>query len=179
MKNLIVYYSFTKNNEKIAEYLRTQLDCHIAKIEPVKKRSGLSILLDMIFNRKPAVKAIPYYPWNYDHIIFVAPIWAGKIATPLRSFLIHEKANIKSYSFITLCGGGNPKQKPNIQKELLSLTQKEPTRVLELWINDLLPLEKKNTIKYTSGYRIEEDGLAKFETILADFIKEENMVNAI
>lgn len=179
MKNLIVYYSFTRNNEKIAEYLSTQLGCHIAKIETVKKRSGLSILLDMIFNRTPAVKAIPYYLWNYEHIIFVAPIWAGKIATPLKSFLTHEKANIKSYSFITLCGGGNPKQKPNIQKELLAITQKAPMSVLELWINDLLPIEKKNTIKYTSGYRIEGDGLAKFETKLADFIKEENLIAAI
>lgn len=179
MKNLIVYYSFTRNNEKIAEYLRTQLSCHVAKIETVKKRSGLSILFDLLFNRKPAVKTIPYYLWNYEHVIFIAPIWAGKIATPLKSFLTREKENIRSYSFITLCGGGNPKQKENIQKELSSIVQKEPTRLLELWINDLLPVEKKNTIKNTSGYRIETDGLAKFETKLGEFIKEENLVPAV
>jgi flavodoxin len=178
MENLIVYYSFTRNNEKLAEHLQTRLGCHIAKIETERKRSGLSIMLDLIFKRKPVVKPIPYYLWNYKHIIFIAPVWAGKIATPLKSFLTHEKKNIKSYSFITLCGGGDAKQKENIRKELSSIVQQEPTGVLELWVNDLLPVEKRNTIKYTSGFRAEADDVAKFETKIANFVKDENLVAA-
>jgi flavodoxin len=179
MKNLIVYYSFTKNNEKVAEYLRNQWSCDIARIETVKKRTGFSILFDLIFRRQPVIKTIPYYLWNYEHVIFIAPIWAGKIATPLKSFLFREKENIKSYSFVTLCGGGNPKQKENIKKELFSIVKREPAGILELSVNNLLPAEKKNTIKYTSGFRIEADGLAKFETELGNFIREEILVSAI
>jgi hypothetical protein len=179
MKNLIVYYSFTSNNEKIAEYLRNQLGCDIARIETIKKRNGFSILLDLVFKRKPAIKSIPHYLWNYEHVIFIAPIWAGKVATPLKSFLVREKENIKSYSFITLCGGGNPKQKQNIENELLSIVAKKPLNLIELWINNLLSTEKKDTIKNKSGFSIEDADLAKFESQLRNFIKEENMVNAI
>jgi flavodoxin len=179
MKNLIVYYSFTSNNEKVAEYLRNQLSCDIARIETVKKRTGFSILPDLVFNRKPAVKNIRHYLWNYEHVIFIAPIWAGKIATPLKSFLVREKENIKSYSFLTLCGGGNPKQKQNIENQLLSIVDKKPVSHIELWVNDLLNAEKKNTIKNKTGFKIEDGDLAKFESQLRSFIKEENMVNAI
>jgi flavodoxin len=179
MKNLIVYYSFTKNNEKLAEYLRSKLNCDSVKIETVKKRNGLSILLDLVFKRKPELKTIPYYLRDYDHVIFIAPVWAGKIAMPMTSYMMNEKRNIKSYSFITLCGGGNPNQKSKIQSELVSLLEKEPSNVLELWINDLLTAEKKNSVKYTSGFRIEPEGVGQFENKLRDFIKEENLIGAV
>jgi flavodoxin len=179
MKNLIVYYSFTNNNEKLADYLRKKLNCDAVKIETVKKCSGFSILLDLVFKRRPELKTIPYYLRDYDHVIFIAPVWAGKIAMPMTSYMTNEKRNIKSYSFITLCGGGNPNQKDKIRNELGSLLGKEPSNVLELWVNDLLTPEKKNSVKYTSGFRIGPEGVGQFENKLRDFIKEENLVSAI
>lgn len=162
MKTLIVYYSFTQNNEKLAKYLHKILNCDIVKLETVKRRSGLSIMLDLMFHRSPALKTIPYYLRDYDHVIFMAPIWAGRIAMPLKTFLTKEKPNIKRYSFVTLCGG-IPGQKEKIEKELASAVNIMPENVIELWINNLLPADKKDTIKYTSGYRIEPDELWKFE----------------
>jgi hypothetical protein len=129
-------------------------------------------------NAKPEIKPVPYYMQDYDQVIFLSPIWAGRIATPMKSFLMKEKPNIKQYSFITLCGG-NAGQKEKIHNELVSALQKPPVRLLELWINDLLPAGKKDTIKYTSGFRIEADGFGQFESQLRNFIKEENLVNAI
>jgi flavodoxin len=178
MKNLIVYYSFTQNNEKLADYMQKKLNCDSVKIETIKKRNGFSILLDLVFKRKPELKTIPYYLGDYDHVIFIAPVWAGKIAMPMTSYMMNEKRNIKSYSFITLCGGGNPNQKSKIQSELVSILEKEPSNVLELWINDLLTAEKKNSVKYTSGFRIEPAGVGQFEDKLRDFIKEENLISA-
>lgn len=162
MKTLIVYYSFTQNNEKLAKHLHKMLNCDMVKIETVKRRTGLSILLDLIFHRSPAIKAVPYYLRDYDHVIFIAPIWAGKIAMPLITFLKKEKANIKRYSFVTLCGGA-PGQKEKIERELTSVLNIMPENVIELWINNLLPADKKDTIKYTSGYRIQPDELWRFE----------------
>lgn len=176
MKNLIVYYSFTRNNEKLAEHLQEQLNCDIAEIETVKKRNGFSILLDLVFKRIPKLKPIESRLSNYDHVIFISPIWAGKIATPLKSFLMSEKEKIRTYSFITICGGGNPKQNQSIKGELALTTQKKPLNVIELWINDVLPAAKKDTIKSTSGTRIEAADLAKFESKIRDFIKAENLI---
>lgn len=163
MKNLIVYYSFTQNNEKLANHLRESLGCDIVKIETLKRRTGFSILLDLMFNRKPAIKTVPYYLRDYDHVIFIAPIWAGKIAMPLKTFLINEKANIKSYSYVTLCGGGNAGQKTKIQRQLMEMTGKAPGKVVELWISNLLPAEKKDTIKNVTGYRINPAEFSQFD----------------
>lgn len=162
MKTLIVYYSFTQNNEKLAKYLHKLLGCDIVKLETVKRRNGLSIMLDLMFHRAPTLKTVPYYLRDYDHVIFIAPIWAGRIAMPLKTFLKKEKSNIKRYSFITLCGGA-PGQKKKIENELASVLNIMPENVIELWINNLLPANKKDTIKYTSGYRIQPDELWKFE----------------
>lgn len=178
MKTLIAYYSFTQNNEKLAGYLQKQLNCDIVKIETTKKRNSFSIFLDLMFKRKPEIKSVPYYLQDYEHIIFIAPIWAGRIATPMKSYLIKEGVNIKKYSFITLCGGSAGQQE-KIHSELVATLQKPPLKLLELWVNDLLPAEKKDTIKYTSGFRIEADGFAQFESQLRNFIKEESMVNSI
>lgn len=171
MKTLIAYYSFTHNNEKLAKHIQKKINCDIIKIETVRKRNSLSILFDLMFNRKPAIKTVPYYLNSYDYIIFIAPIWAGKIAKPMKSFIVNEKPNIKQYAFITLCGG-NSGQKEKIEKELTSTLDKSPIKVLELWINNLLPAEKKDTIKHTSGFRIDADGFKPFDDLLNNFINE-------
>ena len=176
MKNLIVYYSFTANNEALALHLQEKLECAIVKLETVKKRTGLSILLDLLFRRKPRLKPISVQLRDYDHVIFLAPIWAGKIGTPLKSFLMDEKDNIRSYSFATLCGGGNATQKENVRQELLETVRKAPLNVLELWVNDLLSEDKKNTIKYTSGFRVQPEHRAIFREKIEDYLEELDVV---
>jgi flavodoxin len=178
MKNLIVYYSFSHNNEKLANYLSRQLECETLKLETVKARNGFSIFLDLMFGRKPAIKPTKKTLANYDHVIFIAPIWAGKIAMPMTSFLNREKGMVESYSFITLCGGAAG-QKEKIEIELEKIMGKKPQALVELWINSLLPADQKNTIKHTTAFRIESDRLKAFDPQLEDFIREQKLVDAI
>jgi flavodoxin len=177
MKTLIAYYSFTRNNEKLAYYLQQQLNCDILKIETQKKYTGFSILFNLVFKRKPALKALSLHLDDYDHVIFVAPVWAGRIAMPLTALLINQRTNIKEYSFITLCGG-RPGQKEKIEHELWAILNKKPVKLVELWINELLPAHQKNT-RHSSDYRIDAGGFGRFETEIRNFIREENLVNGI
>jgi flavodoxin len=169
MKTLIVYYSFTSNNELLAIELQKKLQCDVLKLEEVKKRTGLTILLDVIFNRRTKIKKYNVAIKDYENLILIAPIWAGKIATPLNTFLKNEKKEINHYSFITLCGG-NKGQKEKIFYALTLLLQKEPEQVTELWINDLLPENEKDTIKHTSGYRAKQSDLELFKTKIDNFL---------
>lgn len=169
MKTLVVYYSHTLNNAKLARKLQEKLDCDLLKIEELKKRTGFTILLDIVFNRRPAIRATHYSLHDYDKVIFMAPIWGGKIAAPLKTFLHQEKDNIGHYSFLTVCGGVKG-QKAKIIIQLRELTNKEPDNVTELWINDLLSKEKKDTIKYTSGHRVDKDDLTFFEPAINKFL---------
>ncbi|ELR71899.1 hypothetical protein C900_02138 [Fulvivirga imtechensis AK7] len=171
MKTLIIYYSFTSNNELLARDIQEKLDCDMARIEEEKKRTGFTIFMDIFFKRKPRIKQLHVFLNDYDNFIFIAPIWAGKIASPLRSFLVLEKDNISRYSFITICGGV-PGQKEKITGELTKLVRKSPQNVTELWINDLLPKEKKDTVKYTTAYRIKQADLDAFNHEVYEFLKE-------
>lgn len=163
MKNIIVYYSNTRNNELLALHLQKKLSCDVLKIEEVNKRTGITILLDLLFNRNPKLKGHGVHLAQYDHFIFVAPIWAGKIASPMRSFMKEEKEHIKSFSFITLCGG--------IQGQLVKITQQlktilglDPTVVEELWISHL------PSAKNTSNYHVTAEDLEYFRKQENEFL---------
>lgn len=172
MKTLILYYSFTNNNELLAKYLGQKLNCSIARIETIKKRNGFSILLDLMFKRKPTLRPIQYNVRDFEHIVFVGPVWAGKIATPLRTFIADEKFNIPDYSFVTVCGGVNG-QKEKIIQDLDSIVRKAPVDVLELWISDIVKQESKKGIKKdASGYKIDESDLRFFDAAVMSFINE-------
>lgn len=166
MKTLIVYYSFSQNNEKLANRLRDQLECSIARIETRRKYTGLSIFLDIFFKRKPELKPLAVDLKNYEHIIFVAPVWAGKIATPLKSFIIDQQKHIRSYSFITLCGGRSSSQQENIAQELLDLIGTPPSIVTELWMTEVAEGTKSVT-----GIKITAKQLDRFENTINDFVK--------
>jgi flavodoxin len=170
MKTLIIYYSFSGNNEFLARELQKRLDCDIQKIVELKKRNAFDILLDLIFKRKPKIEKSDFDLQQYDQAILIAPIWAGKIATPLRSFIDLEKGNLKEYSFITVCTGPDG-QDEKITDELVRLTQKEPKTVIQLKNNDLLPPERKDKVKYATPYRINQRVLLAFEIEIAQFLQ--------
>ena len=107
---------------------------------------------------------------EYDHVILVAPIWASKIATPLKSFLLLEKNRIRFYSFITVCSG-SPNQKTKIENELTRLVGKEPVLVTELSINDLARSAQKNTIKNLIAYHLKTSDLSFFVNEIEEHLK--------
>jgi flavodoxin len=166
MRPLIIYYSNTGNNELLASHLQKKLGCAILKVEEASRRSGFTIFLDIIFNRNPKLKEHGVHLEHYDHFIFVGPIWAGRIASPLRAFMRKEKNLIKSYSFITFCGGGANEQAEKVQKEIKTILALPPTTVKELWISRL-PVKAA----ITSSYRATTEDLKYFEKQIDDFVR--------
>lgn len=170
MKTLIVYYSHTHNNELLAKNLQKRLACDTFRIEEVKKRTGFTILLDIMFKRTPKIAKHQLLLEDYSNFIFIAPVWAGHIATPLKAFLREERGHIGRYSFITVCGGVKG-QREKLFNELTRILNKKPVRVAELWVSDILPEEQRDKVKYTSGYRLKEEDLEAFELKIFEFLK--------
>lgn len=131
-------------------------------------------MLDLAFNRTPKLRRHSFSLRSYAQVIFIAPVWASRIASPLKAFLLNEKENITRYSFISVCGGVNG-QLEKIIRQLVKLVAKKPDAVAELWINDLLSEEKKNTIKYTTGYRLSDKDFDFFEPKIRAFLMEKGM----
>ena len=166
----MVYYSFSTNNLALARHLKERLQCDELAIEEEKKRSGFSIFLDLIFKRRPKLKRYTTDVSAYDNFILIAPIWAGKIAMPMLSFLQQERKNIRRYAFITLCGGVAG-QKEKIEDFLASTMETRPVVVEELWVNDLLTPEKRDKVKYTTPYRVQAEDWQIFGPKIDRFIK--------
>lgn len=153
MKTIIISYSYTGNNEALAKSVAKEFAVeHITITEP-KKRSMLAIILDTIINRTPQIIPSPDIMKNYDLIIFVGPVWLGKIATPLRAYLNYLKTNPHRYAFVSISGGAGGSN-PDLANELLKRTGKDPIALINLYIADLLPPDPKPTQQATMDYRI-------------------------
>ena len=171
MKPLIVYYSHSGNNEKLALELRDRMNCDMYEIKEKKKRKNLSILFDVLTKRNSRLAPLGFDVSGYGPIILLAPIWAGKIAAPMRTFINMEKDKFTDYSFITLCSGAAG-QREKIAAELALLTTQKPAAVAELWINNLLPEEQRNKIKYATNFRVEKQHLQQFDEEITFFVEE-------
>ena len=134
MKTLVVYYSYEQDSESIARELQEQLGADLLKVEEVENRTSLTIFLDNLFNRKPHLKDNKILLDAYDSFIFVGPVWAGKIASPLKSFIIQKSSFIKRYSFISIYNDVIASQKKKITAQLRRLLKRDPEIVTELTI---------------------------------------------
>jgi len=169
MKAIIVYYSHSANNEALAHELKIRLGCDLVRIEEEKKRTGFTILLDLLLRRDPKIKKPNVFLSNYNTVVFIAPIWDSQIATPLKTFIKMEREHIKNYAFITVCSGREG-QHEKITNQLTQLTLKKPIIVTELVVKDLLPSDQKNKIHYATTYRIKEEDFLDLKKQIQNFV---------
>ena len=135
-----------------------------------KKRKSFSIFIDFLVKRDSRLASFDFDVKDYGPVILLAPVWAGKIAAPMRTFIQQEKANLTNYSFITICSGAAG-QREKLAAELAALTPQKPAAVAELWINNLLPEEQRNKIKYATGFKANGQHIQKFDEEIKFFIE--------
>jgi flavodoxin len=170
MKILVIYYSFSGNNEALANELRRRLDCDSVRVTEKQKRTSLTILLDLMFRRLPDIEPVQIDLASYDRLVLAGPVWAGRIATPLASFIARHGAQFPEYAFISLCTGGNG-QVEKITNELRRRASKNPKAVAQLKVNDLLPPEQQGKIKYTTNHRVSKSDFLIFKRDLDRFLQ--------
>lgn len=61
MKTLIVYFSFSGNNELLAKDVAKDLEADLLQITEPKKRGIFRIMLDMLFNRFPKINELKHF----------------------------------------------------------------------------------------------------------------------
>lgn len=155
MKILIISYSLTGNNHALAMSIASKLNAeHIAVLES-KIRTPFRILLDIVFHRTPKVKPKIENGSAYDYVIFMAPVWMGLVATPLRAYFENLKNQLGNYGFITISGGADG-HNTKLEAELTKRLGKTPDVLIDMRIADLLPAEPKPKRKDTSSYRLKE-----------------------
>ena len=138
MKVLVLSYSYTGNNARFATALSRALDATQVEILPKHAVTTGTIMLDLIFARKPEIGFICATLRGYDLVVLVAPVWMGQPAFPLRRCLEALKGTTVPYAFLTISGGSS-EGNPQLRGALIRRTGREPALVHEQFICKLLP----------------------------------------
>ena len=172
-KMCVISYSLTGNNEALAASVARALGADHLRVVEQARRSLATVALDVIFGRTPRVQIARQEIEQYDLVLFVAPIWMGQIATPLRACLRDLQERINSYAFVSICGGADGSN-PKIAGELSRRLKRDPVSVLELHIADLLPPEPKPKRKDTMAYQVSESDVGKLTDEVLEIIPKKS-----
>lgn len=152
MKTLIVYYSRTNVTKGIANKIQKELNCDIEEITDGGKYKGkLGFMkggMNATMGRTSDIDPISKNPSDYDLVIIGTPVWSSNMATPIFTYLIKYRDQIKNMaSFCTCMGGGYDKALDNMaevsgkkQISTMFLTSKDienPEEKINTFINNI------------------------------------------
>lgn len=149
MKTLVVFYSRTNTNKKVAERLAQKLSGDIEEIKSTKNYRGIFGYLRAGregLKKIPAkIEPIAKNPADYDLVIIGTPCWAGKIASPVRAYLMGQKDKIKKAAFFCVRGGSDPRA---IFDEMAELSGQAPLATLALLTKEVAKNKFKEQVDH-------------------------------
>jgi flavodoxin len=112
MKSVFVYYSLTGNGDYVASLLKEQ-GIDIIKLEtkrPFPKAIALQMIVGgagALFHRKPRLKIARFDLSSYDEVILGTPIWNGRTAPAMNTFLKKNPLTGKTIVLVSFSGSGD------------------------------------------------------------------------
>jgi len=126
-KILVVVYSNTGTCRRLADLLCDQQGWPMAEITEARPRRGaLGIwrcLLDSWLRRKPPIHYSGLSPDGFDAVVLIAPIWAYRLAGPMRTFVDSRRESLADIAVAPVMGGSGA---PNAIAEIGRLTGRTP-----------------------------------------------------
>ena len=105
-KVLVVVYSWTGTSRRLGESLASAQRWTLAEIhDAVSGRGNFRCILDSLLRRRPAIRYEGPDPRDFDAVVLVSPIWAGRLAGPMRSFVRDHAPGLKRVAAISVMGG--------------------------------------------------------------------------
>ena len=118
MKAAIVYYSMLGNSELVAGKIAERLEADIIRIEPDKAypdKGAMKFIWggkSAVMGEKPRLKPYEFDPDKYDVVIIGFPVWAGRPAPPVRTFVEEFKERLRGKRLAAFaCQSGNGAEK--------------------------------------------------------------------
>lgn len=115
MKSMVLYFSRSGNCKRIAGKIAGEIGCEKAGItDNISWKGFFGFMKGGFYSLKgriteTTVEGNPEIS-DYDNIILVAPLWAGRIAPAGYSLLIKEKESIKKLTVVISCDGSDPEK---------------------------------------------------------------------
>ncbi|MBI9032825.1 NAD(P)H-dependent oxidoreductase [bacterium] len=112
-KTVFIYFSYSGDNDKLAELFKQQLGCDILKLEPMTEYTHNSIKIlfqggsESIRKKSPELKSYHFNSADYEAIIIGTPVWAWTFSPPLRTFMLENEIKNKQI-YLTCTHRGSP-----------------------------------------------------------------------
>jgi flavodoxin len=123
MKALVAYYSRTGKTRTAAMQVSEILGCGSEEIRDTARRSGLLGYLrsglEGAMRRKARIKKVSLDPRSYDLLIVATPLWAGKISSPVRSYLSLFPRGLPPVALLCTASGGSADDASNDLKRTI------------------------------------------------------------
>jgi hypothetical protein len=118
-KVLVVTYSHTGTGRTLARLLCSLQGWQMAEIADERPRGNFRCILDSMLRRCPPIRYDGPNPRRFDTVVLVSPIWAGRLAGPMRSFVDSRRALLPDVAVVSVMGGqGAPDAVAEIGKRL-------------------------------------------------------------
>lgn len=106
---LVAYYSMSGNTRAIANEICDALGADIEEIREPHARHGvvgvMRGLFDAVLRRQPPILPFDHDPASYDLVVLGGPVWAGRMAAPVRTFAKQHAMQAPQIAFFCTEGG--------------------------------------------------------------------------
>jgi flavodoxin len=108
---LVVYYSHTGITQEVAQRIAAGCACDIEPIRDARPRQGVPGYLrscyEALAHKTPPIAPMAGNPGDYELVILGAPVWVGRLSSPMRSFLHANAGRLPQVAaFCTMGGSG-------------------------------------------------------------------------
>lgn len=112
MKTVVVYYSRYGNSRIAARLIAKQLAAPAHRIEVKRRKGVVDSTFSALFGRRPKIKTLNLQPDDWDLMVIVVPIWSGRPATPLKTFLAETRLAEKQIAVFFTHTKTDPHKRP-------------------------------------------------------------------
>ena len=134
---LVVFYTYTGVSRRAAQLLATHRGWPVGEVWDADPRAGLlgglRCIFDSLFQRRPAIRYEGPDPAGFQTVIIISPIWAYRMAGPMRSFLAENAPKLPRFAVVTLMNAAGA---TNAVKEAEQLVGRRAISTLDLLSRD-------------------------------------------
>jgi len=133
LRTLVVVYSRTGRTLSVGERIAESLNADLEIIEEARSRRGIPgfvrSALEALRKRTPPIAEPKRDPRNYDIVIVGSPIWAGRMASPIRTYLSRFNGTFRGAAFFCTSSNG---RNDRALTEMSRVASVEPIATMEI-----------------------------------------------
>jgi menaquinone-dependent protoporphyrinogen IX oxidase len=154
---IVVFFSRDGTTRKVAQAIGDRLHCEVEEITEPKGRKGFLGFMRSGYQayRQKASKINPIVAKvkRFDIVVVGTPVWAGRLSSPVRAFLVKHGKGVRKVAFFCTKASS---ESSKVFGAMESLTGKAPVSILDL---------KKEEVDKHTYYKKLNDFLRKIRNV--------------